>query len=330
MLKLIKGNLLSPIYDDGKLTDVFEGTRQGGVLSPLLCNIYLDKLDKQILVWEKEYREENPQSSELKPNKEYYNFWSKIKRGTIPKNTQNPYPQKDRARTNYLKMEYVRYADDFILFLDSNFETAQSFKEKLSKYLSDELNLQLNETKTKITATKDDIIHFLGHRITKRKVRVVKGKAKYEINNMSLMIDIPKVTKKLHSKGFCDEKGFPILHPAYIAPSQVDTNAIMAAVQNGYYEWFKIGKNRQKAMDYVLYILRYSIAKTYAAKYKLGTIRKVFQIAGYDLGKPIRVDSRNKIVGLDENLVDKWGSMGKRPLAKLKELKYPPFNTIVR
>jgi len=48
VIKLIKGNLLSPIYDDGKLTDLCEGTRQGGVLSPLLCNIYLDKLDKKI------------------------------------------------------------------------------------------------------------------------------------------------------------------------------------------------------------------------------------------------------------------------------------------
>ena len=327
VLKLIKGNLQSPIYDDGKLTDVFEGTRQGGVLSPLLCNIYLDKLDKKIQEWEMEYREEYPQSMELKPNKEYYKFWYKIDRGNLPRNTRNPYPQKDKARTNYLKMEYVRYADDFVVYLDSNLETALIFKEKLSKFLSDELNLQLNETKTKVTATKDDLIHFLGHLITKRKVRVEKGKAKYEMNNMSLMIDIPKVIKKLNSKGFCDEKGFPIMHPAYIAPSQVDTNALMAAVMNGYYEWFKIGKNRQKAMDLVLYIIRFSIAKTYAAKYKLGSIRKIFQIAGYDLGKPIRVDSRHKIIGLDDSLVDKWESVGKRPLRKLPkmELKYPPF-----
>jgi hypothetical protein len=227
-------------------------------------------------------------------------------------------------------MEYVRYADDFILFLDSNLETANSFKEKLSKYISNELNLQLNETKTKITATKDDLIHYLGHLITKRKVRVEKGKAKYEINNMSLMIDIPKVIKKLNSKGFCDDKGFPIVHPAYIAPSQVDTNAIMSAVLNGYYEWFKIGKNRQKAMDFVLYIIRYSTAKTYAAKYKLGSMRKVFQIAGYDLGKPIRVDSRHKIIGLDEKLVENWKSVGKRPLIKLQELKYPPFKVSIQ
>lgn len=80
----------------------------------------------------------------------------------------------------------------------------------------------------------------------------------------------------------------------------------MAAVLNGYYEWLKMGKNRQKSMDYVLYILIDSIAKTYGAKYKLGTIIKVFQISGYDLGKPIRVDSRNKIIVLDEILVDKW------------------------
>ena len=104
----------------------------------------------------------------------------------------------------------------------------------------------------------------------------------------------------------------------------------MGAVLNGYYEWFKIGKNRQKAMDFVLYIIRYCIAKTYAAKYNLGSMRKVFQIAGYDLGKPIRVDSRHKIIGLDENLVDKWESVGNRPLRKLQNLKYPPFKASIQ
>jgi retron-type reverse transcriptase len=74
VLKLIKGNLLSPIYDDGKLNDVFEGSRQGGVLSPLLCNIYLDKLDTKIREWEQEYREEFPHCLELTANKEYYKF----------------------------------------------------------------------------------------------------------------------------------------------------------------------------------------------------------------------------------------------------------------
>jgi len=332
VLKLIKGNLHSPIYDDGKLTDLFEETRQGGVLSPLLCNIYLDKLDKMIRVWEKEYRAKYQKSLELKQNKDYYKIWSKTVQGILPKNTKNTDPQinNNKAKTNYLKMEYVRYADDFVLFLDSKLETALFFKEKVSNFLFDELKLQLNETKTKITATKDELIHFLGYLITKRKVRVVKEKAKYEMNNMSLMIDIPKVIKKLNSKGFCDEKGFPITHPAYIAPSQVDTNALMTAVLNGYYDFLKIGKNRQKAMDYVLYIIRYSLAKTYAAKYKLGSTRKVFQIAGYDLGKPIRVDSRHKIIGLDESLLDNRVSVGKRPMRKLQKLKYPPFKLSVQ
>lgn len=303
VIKLIKGNLQSPIYDEGKLTDSSEGTRQGGVISPLLCNIYLDQLDRQVRIWEKEYHEYNPESTKLKPNKLYYRFRGKIERGLVPRDTKNPYPQKDRSRTNHFGMEYVRYADDFILFLDSNLATAEGFKEKLSRYLTEGLNLQLNETKTKVTATKD-LVHFLGHLTTKRKVRVVKGKSKSEINNTSLMIDIPKVISRLNSKGFCDSEGYPITHPAYIAPSQVDTNAIMAAVLNGYYEWFRIAKNRQKAMDLVLYIIRYSIAKTYAAKYKLGSIRKVFSIAGYDLSRPIRVDSRDRL-GLDESEVEK-------------------------
>jgi hypothetical protein len=51
---------------------------------------------------------------------------------------------------------------DFVLFLDSILENANSFKDNLSKYFFDVLNLQLNETRTKVSAYKEDLIHFLG------------------------------------------------------------------------------------------------------------------------------------------------------------------------
>lgn len=57
-------------------------------------------------------------------------------------------------------MEQV--SEDFLLYLNSNLKNANSFKDNLSKYFSDVLNLQLNETMTKVTAYTEDLIHFLG------------------------------------------------------------------------------------------------------------------------------------------------------------------------
>jgi hypothetical protein len=61
------------------------------------------------------------------------------------------YQQKYKSRAGYVKLEYGRYADHFILFLDSNLEGAKHFKEKLSTFPAKDWNLQLNESKTKIS-----------------------------------------------------------------------------------------------------------------------------------------------------------------------------------
>ena len=71
-------------------------------------------------------------------------------------------------------MEYASYGYEVVifLFLVCKWETAESFKDKLSKYLYDELNLQLNVTKMKVTANKEDLIHFLETR--KYRVKFIK------------------------------------------------------------------------------------------------------------------------------------------------------------
>jgi len=48
MLKLIGRYLRAGVYEDGKVTTTTRGVPQGGPLSPLLANIYLDALDKEL------------------------------------------------------------------------------------------------------------------------------------------------------------------------------------------------------------------------------------------------------------------------------------------
>ena len=330
VLKLIQGNLKSPIHDDGKLTDGNEGTRQGGVLSPLLCNIYLDKLDKEIRKWEEQITIDNPDAHKRLPNKKYYKINYLIQKRKLPKDTKNLYPQKDKSRTNFLKLEYVRYADDFILFVDGNLEQTKYFKDKLKTFIKDELQLELNELKTKITWYWNSI-KFLGHSIIKRFVWRIRNKNQNRIPNISVSVDIPKLIRNLNKKGFCNEKGFPILHPAYLGPSQADTNYIINCVINGYYEWFKLGKNRQTAIDLLYYILKFSIAKTYAAKFKLGTIAKVFKRGGSQLNKPLRSDEeKTNILGVDDKIIEEWKTVKRKNIPGIKNLKYAKFDPIIQ
>jgi len=331
ILNLIKGSLNSKIYDEGKLLDSHIGTRQGGSLSPLLCNIYLDKLDKKVRDWEEEILIRNPLGYTLKPNKEYYKFNYQIKRGYIPRNTKNPYPQKDRSRTQYEKIDYVRYADDFILFCDTNLVKAKEYKEKLNKYIKEELNLELNNDKTKITHAKKGY-KFLGHTFLRRKARRAFRKNVHSLFILSLSVDISKITKILAGKKFCTLKGFPITYYGYLNRTQLEINKVANMILNGYKEWFKIAKNRQKAIDYVYYIIRFSIAKTYAAKYRLGSIRKVFKIAGSLLNKPLKKDQRT--IGVTEEQIEKWApkikDTKKREIPAIRRLEYPKFITKVQ
>lgn len=316
ILNLIQSNLKSPIYDKGKLLDEnLIGTRQGGILSPLLCNIYLDKLDKEVQNWI-----DLNTNTILKPNKAYYKFRKRILSGELPRKTLNPYPQKDKSRTNYLKLQYIRYADDFLLLCDTNYKTAVDFKHKLVTFIKERLNLETNLDNTLITKTTKGY-KFLGYNFLRRKVRAVikKNKVVYFRYNLSVSVNIPRITQALYKKGFCNKNGFPISQTGYTYRTQKETLYIMRSILNGYYEWFNLGKNRQKAIEYVYYILRFSAAKTFAAKFHLSSIAKVFKAAGSYLNKPLKRGNRGPL-----GIVEGQGKYG------LYCPKYPAFTLKVQ
>ena len=78
-----------------------------------------------------------------------------------------------------------------------------------------------------------------------------------------------------------------------------ETNIKVNYILRGLSEWWSIARNRRQAIARVAYIIRYSIAKVYAAKFKIGTMAKVFKIAGNSLSKPIGMRAKS-VVGADE------------------------------
>lgn len=141
VLAIIREMLKAGIMNETNKSEI--GTPQGGILSPLLANVYLDKFDKWI-----------------------YKQWE-------GKKTNYEYSRKDvminALRKTNLKPAYlVRYADDWIILTDTG-ENAIWWKERIEEFFQKELKIKLNMNKTLITNYRKKYISFLGFELKLKK-----------------------------------------------------------------------------------------------------------------------------------------------------------------
>jgi hypothetical protein len=115
----------------------------------------------------------------------------------------------------------------------------------------------------------------------------------------TLDVNMKKVIARLAEANFCDESGDPKPVFRHLRLPQSETNIKVNYILKGLSEWWSIAGNRRAAIARVAYITRYSVAKMYAAKFKLKTVAAVFKIGGNDLSKPIGVRAKS-IIGADE------------------------------
>jgi group II intron reverse transcriptase/maturase len=137
IMRLLKMLLRAGVMEDGVVHTTEEGTPQGGILSPLLSNVYLHELD----AW-------------------WYKNWGGLTR------SQRAW-RRTRGRkdgTGEGSVLYWRFADDFILLTNGTKQYAYRIRERLCQFLKDELHLELNLEKTRVTHAKDGF-DFLGFHI---------------------------------------------------------------------------------------------------------------------------------------------------------------------
>lgn len=206
-LELIRKALKAGYMEFNKYSNSVAGTPQGSIVSPLLANIYLNSLDNFI--------------TELK---------LKFDKGT--KATINPVynrlaRRKERAKTieeklaihklllqvssklnidpNFRKLEYVRYADDWILGVRGSKEDCVMLMNSIKEFLKCELKLDLSETKTKITNASKEHAEFLSVRIKRSRHETYTARKfalSRNVKNMRLTAPLDRVTKKLTTNGF--------------------------------------------------------------------------------------------------------------------------------
>jgi group II intron reverse transcriptase/maturase len=172
LLRLIGQMLHAGYLEDWVWNATLSGAPQGGVLSPILSNIYLDKLDSFVeTVLLPGYTRGAGRSGNPAYKKVQRALARARRRGdqaavrALRKQLRS-LPTVDPSDPGYRRLRYLRYADDILLGFAGPKAEAEEIKQRLARFLREELRLELSETKTLITHARTGAARFLGYEIT--------------------------------------------------------------------------------------------------------------------------------------------------------------------
>ncbi len=171
-LRLLRNMLQAGYLEDWEWNATLSGCPQGGVASPVLSNIYLDRLDKFVeTVLIPEYtrgvsRAPNPAYATVK--NAIRRAWHRGDHAAVRELRQQlrGLPSGDPRDPGFRRLRYARYADDHLLGFTGPKAEAQEIKSRLARFLHDDLKLELNQDKTLITHARSGAARFLGYQIT--------------------------------------------------------------------------------------------------------------------------------------------------------------------
>src|SRR6195952_184148 len=170
-LHLIDRMLKAGYLEDWHWHATLSGAPQGGVASPVLSNIYLDRFDQFV---EQRLMPEYNHGERRQTNPAYRTVEYAIARARRHRDqdqlhalqrVQRILPSQDPNDPHYRRLRYLRYADDWLFGFAGPKHEAQEIKSKIAQFLHDELKLELSPSKTLITHASTTAAHFLGYEI---------------------------------------------------------------------------------------------------------------------------------------------------------------------
>jgi group II intron reverse transcriptase/maturase len=293
-IRLIRKFLNAGYIEDWVYHKTYSGTPQGGIVSPILANIYLDRLDKYIKEYIKRFdlgegRTPSRERSQLEYDKRIATQMLKAEddaadRKLIGRRIKEIdrkralIPSCDEMDSNYRRLKYVRYADDFLIGVIGSLDDCKQIKQDISNFLNEQLQLTLSEEKTLITHSEKPA-RFLSFDITVRKSNLTKRNVEGKIRrayHKKVVLKIPPDTIKqklldyevleikLHNG---KEQWKPKHRKGLIFNDDLEILSKYNAELIGFYNYYSIALNAGTVNNFK-YIMEYSMYKTFAGKYR--------------------------------------------------------------
>jgi len=208
-------------------------------------------------------------------------------------------PSQNQMDSTYTRVNYIRYADDFIICIDGNKELAEQIKQDVTQFLQETLKLELNADKTLITNLKDGRVRFLGYELSKShcdtKVTKCKNGVKKRTVNEKIQLLVPAEVINRKLKPFMANGKSVSFRPKVYLPV-LDIISEFNAKIRGLYNYYSLATDVSTKLGKFKHYHYLSLLHTIANKEKT-TIKKVRAKYGIDVPRKLGTGTR-KVVGV--------------------------------
>jgi group II intron reverse transcriptase/maturase len=271
-LRLIKELLEAGYLEEWKYHHTYSGTPQGGVVSPLLANIYLNELDQWVEselipgVNKGKRRKENPDYQRVRH--QLHNIKYRGQQGSIKEllKQRRTLPSQDTDDPDYRRLLYCRYADDTLFGFIGPKQEAEEIKRRITDWIRTNLRLELSQEKTLITHGKTEKASFLGYHIGVLYRDYQLDSRKSRNSNGRITLRIPQAVIRKQQNKFM-EKRKPATMRGWIVDSDYDIVVRYQQIYRGLVNFYQLADNLCH-LDALKWTMSGSLLRTLAAKHK--------------------------------------------------------------
>ncbi|POO00207.1 Domain X [Trema orientale] len=259
-----------------------------GIVSPLLANVCLDELDRWMEGKIREFY--RPSKSDV--------IWNSPEGEAEQGNTSWPEFVPTSGPDKTRKMDYIRYGGHILVGIRGPRADAATLRKQLIEFCDQKYMLKLDNESLPIEHITKGVM-FLDHVLCRRVVyptlrytatggKIISEKGVGTL--LSVTASLKQCIKQFRKLNFLKGDRDPDPQPCFrmFHATQAHTNQQMNKFLSTMVEWYRYADNRKKIVNFCSYILRGSLAKLYAAKYKLRSRAKVYKIGARNLSRPLK------------------------------------------